>query len=50
MNTADIILILLLAAALAFAVRTVIVNKDKGCSGGCSGCAYSDSCKKKNSK
>ena len=47
MNTADIILIILLAAALAFAVRTVIVNKGKGCSGNCSGCAFSDSCKKK---
>ena len=48
MNTADIILILLLAAALAFAVRTVINNKGSGCSGNCGGCAFSDSCRKKN--
>lgn len=47
MNAADIILILLLAAALALAARAVIKNKDSGCSGSCGGCAFSDSCKKK---
>lgn len=46
MTIADIILIVLLAAALAFAVRRVVKNKG-GCSCGCEGCAHAKECHKK---
>ena len=45
MNTVDIILIIIIAAAVVGAL-VYIVRRGNVC-GGCEGCAYSDSCKKK---
>lgn len=45
MNIADIIIILLIAAAVFFAVRKMRKNKG-GCSCGCSNCEQSCSAKK----
>ena len=44
MNAVDIILIIIIAAAVVGAL--VYIVRGNGC-GGCEGCAYSDSCKKK---
>ena len=48
MNIYDIILILLIALALAFAVRSVIKQKKNGsCCGNCSGCPHGGKCGRK---
>ena len=46
----DFIVIGLLIAGVVFAVLSIIKqNKKGGCCSGCSGCAYSGSCKNKKS-
>ena len=47
MNAVDIILIIIIAAAVVGALVYILRRRGNGC-GGCEGCAYSDSCKKKN--
>lgn len=45
MNFVDIILILIIALAVIFALRAVLRrNKKGGCGCGCGGCAFSDEC------
>ena len=41
MNPVDILLIVILAAAVALALRRVVKNRRKGCSCGCEGCSGS---------
>lgn len=47
MNIPTIIISILIAAAFAFSIRSIVKNrKSSGCNGGCGGCPYSNSCMK----
>ena len=48
MNPQSVILLIIIAVLFILALRGTIRNK--GCSDGCAGCAYRDSCHKKNKK
>lgn len=44
MNTADIILTILIAAAVICALVSIVRGKKKGCGCGCEGCSMHGSC------
>lgn len=52
MNFIDYLILVLIAAAVGFAIHSMIKNKkkNKGCCGGCSGCKYNESCQSKKDK
>ncbi|WP_303798512.1 FeoB-associated Cys-rich membrane protein [Ruminococcus flavefaciens] len=47
MNAVDIFLIIIIAAAVIGALAFILRHRKDGGCGNCSGCAYSDSCRKK---
>ena len=47
MNIADLLILILIAAAVFFAVRTLRSGKDLKCGGGCAGCPVNCRIRKK---